>query len=165
VNAEISEIIANLTSSYNPYGDGKSTSNSPIIALGESWAYYMGHTVADFTYGLNSSTSYEQQTTFSNNYPVDKASSHLNLLESFDPKKTTDPFHWIPQGLFYDLLDPANETGVPVLDQVSGYTNQQMFNAFQSNIVTLQDYRARLLQTTTNSTSVYVTNLFNQYNY
>ena len=58
-----------------------------------------------------------------------------------------------PQGLFYDLRDVTNEAGTPVLDQVSGYTNQQMFGAFQSNIYTLQDYRVKLLQTTTNSTS------------
>lgn len=53
----------------------------------------------------------------------------------------------------------------PALDQVSGYTNQQMFNAFQSSIFTLQDYRVRLLQTTTNPTSSHVADLFTQYHY
>ena len=81
------------------------------------------------------------------------------------PFRTYDPFHWIPQGLFYDLNDNRNETGNPVIDQVSGYTNQQMFNAFQSTIYTLQNYRIRLLQTTTNSTSGFVPNLFSQYGY
>lgn len=49
--------------------------------------------------------------------------------------------------------------------QRAEYTNQQMFNTFQSNIYTLQDYRVRLLQTTTNPTSGFVPNLFSQYDY
>ncbi len=78
------------------------------------------------------------------------------------------PFYWIPQGLFYDLMDNRNDRAFSqdaVDDQVSGYTNLQMFGAFQSNIYTLQDYRVRLLQTTTNPTSQFVTNLFLQYGY
>lgn len=68
-------------------------------------------------------------------------------------------------GFVYDLWDPANENIFPVTDQVSSYTNTQMFGAFQSNIYTLQDYKARLLQTTTNPTSQFVTGLFSQYHY
>ena len=92
---------------------------------------------------------------------------NINVVENFNPNLPTDPFRWIPQGLFQDLRDPANETNPPfsVNDNVSGYTNQQMFAAFQSNINTLQDYRLRLLQTTTNPTSASVINLFNQYHY
>ncbi len=44
-------------------------------------------------------------------------------------------------------------------------THQQMFNAFQGTIHTLQNYRVRLLQTTTNPTSGQVTGLFSQYHY
>lgn len=45
------------------------------------------------------------------------------------------------------------------------FINQQMFNAFQSTIYTLQDYRVKLLQQTSNPTSGFVTNLFAQYHY
>lgn len=38
-----------------------------------------------------------------------------------------------------------------------------MFNAFQSSIYTLHDYRVKLLQQTANSTSQYVGDLFSQY--
>ena len=31
-----------------------------------------------------------------------------------------DSFHWIPQGLFYDMTDVRNETGNPIIDGVSG---------------------------------------------
>lgn len=51
-------------------------------------------------------------------------------------------------------------------DNVSNYTNQQMFNAFQSSIFTLQDYRVKLIQQNpTNPTTPQVTNLFSQYGY
>ena len=144
------------------------SANGPQIALGESWAYYMGHYLADKTYGVRGSTQTEQGIGYSNNSPVMDLSSHLNLLEDFSPFRTGDPFYWIPQGLFYDLNDNRNDilfNQQAVSDQVSAYTNQQMFNIFQSNIYSLQDYRARLLQTVTNPTSQYVTNLFSQYGY
>ncbi len=69
------------------------------------------------------------------------------------------------RGLFYDLKDSRNETGNPVLDQVSGYTNQQMFNSFKSGVTKLQDYKKSLLQTATNPTSTFVNSLFSQYGY
>ena len=136
--------------------------------MGEGWAYYMGHFLSDRTYGVSGGNLTEQGFNYSNNNPVAGLSSHLNLLEDFSPYRTGDPFHWIPQGLFYDLRDLRNEqksTGGNVDDNVSNYTNQQLFNAFQNNIYSLQDYRLRLLQTTTNTTSSFVPNLFFQYGY
>ena len=79
-----------------------------------------------------------------------------------------DPFNWISQGLFYDLNDSRNETrltGGNVDDNVSNYTNQQMFNAFQSSIYTLQDYRDKLLLQNGNNQAVEITSLFTQYGY
>lgn len=149
VNAEISEIEQTFLfdNGYLPYGRGDKAA-SPVIALGEGWAYYMGHYLADKTYGFNSSQSDEQD---------------------FSPYRLPDHFHWIPQGLFRDLNDARNEqkaTGGPVDDNVSNFTNQQMFNAFQSSISTLQDYRVNLIQQNpTNPTTPQVTNLFFQYDY
>lgn len=64
-----------------------------------------------------------------------------------------------------DIRNEKKVTGVSVLDQVSDYTNHEMFNAFQSSTYTLEDYRVKLLQTTTNPTSGFVPNLFYQYGY
>lgn len=164
VNSEFSEMIA---PGPFPYGDG-TTTNSPIIALGESWAYHMGHFMTDVKYGVNSGSLQEQGINYLNNNPVFGLSSHLNLLEDFSPYRTYDPFHWIPQGLYYDLIDGRNEqrlTGGPVDDNVSNYSNQQLFNALQADIYNLQTYQARLLQTTANSSSAFVPNLFSQYGY
>lgn len=83
---------------------------------------------------------------------------------NFNPNLASYPFSWIPQGVFYDLMDTSFDA-TAVEDQVSDYTNQQMFNAFQPSIFSLQDYRVKLLQTTSNPTSGFVPNLFYQYGY
>lgn len=170
VDKVISEVISNVGNpTFSPYGGGNNSYASPMIALGESWAYYMGHFLANRTYGLNSGISLEQGIGYTNNNPVNGLSSHINLLEDFSPFRTNDPFHWIPQGLFYDLNDNRNDNlfnTQAVTDQVTGYTNAQMFSAFQSTIYTLQAYRVRLLQiNNNNNNSTPVINLFSQYGY
>ena len=91
--------------------------------------------------------------------------SNLNLLEGFDPNTVVDPFRWIPQGLCYDMIDVRNETGVPVVDAVVNYTNQQFFNALDNDVTTLQAFRVRLLTENSNNQFVQVINLFAQYGY
>lgn len=140
---------------FNPYGTG-TTSNSPIIALGESWAYHMGHFLSDQQYLLQSSQVIEQGIGYTNNNPVNGLSSHLNLLEDFNPNRTNDPFRWIPQGLMYDLMDDRNDNNavprrVPLDDQVNGYTIEQLFNALQADVTTLQAYHTRLISQTNNN--------------
>ncbi len=149
------------------------------IGLGESWAYYMGHVLTNTKYAPINMTVAEQGIRYQNsnifefqaftNTFVSVATTglnaHLNLLEDFSPVRANDPFRWIPQGLFYDLFDIRNETTNPVTDNVSNYTNQQMFDAIDSDITTITQYRQRLLQENNNNQSVQVTNLFAQYNY
>ena len=137
----------------------------------ESWAYCMGHFLSDRTYGTNADNLVEQGIFYQNNNPVAGLSSHLNLLEDFSPFRNNDPFRWIPEGLFYDLRDNRNDQlAIPqrvlINDEVSAYSNKQMFSAFQSNINTLQDYRLRLIQQNPgNPTTNQATNLFMQYGY
>jgi len=140
------------------------TFNSPILR--EAWAYHMGHFLANKRYGSNSSIQNEQGIYYYNGYPLSGFSSHFNLLEDFDPvNRPNDPFRWIPQGLFYDMIDVRNEN-VPVVDQVSGYyTNQKMFIAFSSSITTLGSYKTNLLNQNGNNQSTQVTSLFSQYGY
>jgi len=154
---------------YFPYGRG-TDSFGPLVALGESWAYYIGHIFSDKKYSTLAGCWSEQDglpgTTYCNNNGT--GHPHLDVEENFNPNLSADHFEWIPQGLFYDLFDAANEKLInsnPVDDYVSGYTNQQMFNSFTSSITTLGAYKTNLLNTTTNSTSQYVTGLFNQYHY
>ncbi len=145
------------------------TGTSPQVALGEGWAYYIGHIFSDMQYGINADCQDEQNNLPGTNWCSYNGTGHphLDVEENFNPNLTADPFHWIPQGLYYDLVDPANEKNPPnpVTDSVSGYTNAQLFNAFQSNIYNYHDYRVKLLQQTSNPTSGNVPSLFSQYGY
>lgn len=172
VNAELSEMLT----SQPPYGNG-SNSNSPIIALGESWAYHTGHFMANMKYGADSDGAWEQGIEYRNG-PIREGgievantglNAHLNLLEDFSPARTNDPFRWIPQGLFYDLMDNRNDNAVVtparvlLNDVVNGYTNQMFFNALDSDINSLPTFRLRLLNENANNQSVGVTAIFDFY--
>lgn len=51
VNAELAEIVVHPSGSLKPYGDDSSATYSPIIALGESWAYHIGQYFTGLRYG------------------------------------------------------------------------------------------------------------------
>jgi hypothetical protein len=96
--------------------------------------------------------------------------SNLNLLEDFDPNRVVDPFRWIPQGLYYDMIDVRNDAVTPpiritVTDEVSLFTNLQLFAPLQSDVTSLQQYRLRLQQQNTGNQTIQITNLFAQYGY
>ena len=138
--------------------------------IAESWAYYMRHVMTERKYGIASPEFVEQFIGYNNNAPVFGLSSNLNLLEDFSPLRTDDPFRWIPQGMFYDLVDnrndniAANPPRVLLDDNVNGYTNQQFFNALDGGTISLTTYRDRLLQQTNNN-PVGVTQIFSFYGY
>jgi len=161
VKAEINQ----MTTGNSPYGFGNAGATSQIIALGESWAYHMGHFLSDRKYGLISSPTDNLQFIYNNNSPITNYSSHLNALEDFGPNRTAFLDRWIPQGLYLDLIDTRNEPGpVPVIDGVSNFNNQQLFNALDPDIRTMLQYRDRLIGENPNNQTVAVRNLFAQYN-
>ena len=97
VDAEVSEIIGNWGGTHAPYGQNTGAS-AGIIALGESWAYYMGHYLADRQYGTIAGCQREQAGggTFCNY--SNTGHTHLYVEENFDPYLTNDPFLWIAKG-------------------------------------------------------------------
>ena len=162
--AELAEILANPSGALNPYGPGN-TANSPIIALGEGWAYHMGHFLADQRYGVLGSCQFEQKGGFSY-CPGGGAHPHIDVLENFVPSLISDPFRWIPKGLMEDLIDNGTEPSQTLVnDQVSGFTISQIFSALQSDITTVTAYRARFIQQNTGNQTSQVTTLFASYNY
>ena len=164
VSAEVAEIaIHPLTSDpLNPYGTGN-TANSPIIALGEAWAYHMGHFLADQQYGTLGSCQGEQKGGFSY-CPGGGAHPHIDVLEAFNPNLTTDPFRWIPKGLMEDMIDNTiNETIVN--DQVSGFSIAQIFGALQSDVTSVTQYKTRFLLQNNYAQQIQINNLFTSYHY
>lgn len=170
VYAESYEIARfGINGANSPYGIGDDGFLSDYISLAESWAEHVGQTIADRIYGLNSTSVFRQGITYTNNIII-SGSSHINYLEDFSPFRTYDPFHWIPDGIYYDLLDDRNDLfAVPlrvnVNDAVFGYTNQQFFNALESDVKSIPAFRQRLLQQNGNNQATEVTQLFTSYNY
>lgn len=168
VNAELAEIVNHPSGSLNLYGDGHS-SNSPIIALGEGWAYHMGHFLADQTYGVEGSCAVEDQTKYCQDLQLNpQPRIHILVLEEWDPNYGTDPFNWIPKGLMEDMIDDT-PTETTVNDQVKGFSIAQLFHALQSDVTTVQQYKAKILSQNPTlpggTTSVQLTNLFASYHY
>ncbi|TXK22433.1 hypothetical protein FVR03_23030 [Pontibacter qinzhouensis] len=157
VDGTIAEILSNGPS---PYGTGK-TANSPLIALNEAWGNHYGQFLAHQRYTTNSSIINRQGEAWE--------TTRLNYLENYNPNFLGDSFRWIPEGVFLDLMDNTpNETRAnfrPVNDAVLGFTNQQLFNALDSDVRSIQAYRARLMQENNNNQLTQVTDLFNQYGY
>lgn len=96
-------------------------------------------------------------------------SSHLNLLEDFNPYRTDDLFNWIPQGLYYDLRDNGNDASVsgrvPLNDVVSGFSNSQLFNALQSSTTSVPSYRQSLVDQNVGNQTQGLNNIFTFYGY
>ncbi len=112
----------------------------------------------------------EQGNDYFNNSPVQGLSSHINLLEDFDPDFINDPFHWIPQGIYYDLIDDRNDGAVPsprnnIRDEVNTYLNSQFFNALDGDVFSIPQFRNRLLQENSNRQAIQVNNLFTDYGF
>jgi len=100
--------------------------------------------MTDMQYGGTSTGFREQGVDYFNNTPVFGLSSHMNWLEDFSPNRVGDVFRWIPVGLYNDLIDDRDEN-VPLLDRVNLYTNQQLFNALDNDVFSLDQFRIRLL--------------------
>jgi len=81
----------------------------------------------------------------------------------------------IPIGLYHDLIDGGTEppswnadwsASTTVNDNVSGFTNQMMFNCMNANVSSINDFRTQLINTQLSNTSNTQTNvnaLFNSY--
>jgi len=167
----VSFTIGSNPPNLEPYGDGNDGIISDYISVAESWAEHLGRTMTDMQYGGTSTGFREQGVDYFNNTPVFGLSSHLNWLEDFSPFRINDdPFAWIPVGLYRDLIDDRNDaTAVPLRvflnDFVLGFTNQQLFNALDNDVTSIQLYRQRLIGENPNNQTAAVNQLFTEYGF
>jgi hypothetical protein len=153
-----------------PYGDGTEP-HAGVIAVGEMWGNHCEYIYTNRHYGNGGSASGNFQARMQNidydNIPAG-LNAYLNAIENHNPNSTA-LWSWIPQGLPYDLFDNRNElavSGFPnVNDNASLFTTQQCFNALQSDVRTIPEFRDRLLQLNGNIQQAQVNQLFNQYGY
>ncbi len=157
-----------------PYGS-TNTQYSPIITVGEGWAYHMGRYLTDKKWGYNAVPFTEQGVIDKHPecdgspeircyYNSNNRSGSINFLETYDPDFIYDPNRWIPKGLMWDLMDEAAEN-TPVHDNVYGYNNKKIFDALDNDVKTMQQFRNRLLQENGNSYSSAVYILFHDYHF
>jgi hypothetical protein len=72
----------------------------------------------------------------------------------------------IPVGIVHDLLDNNADVIRPgFIDNVNGYTIEQIFGALRPGVETVQGFRNRLLQNNGNNQQQVVNDLFNAYFY
>ena len=150
-------------------------STSERIAVGEGWAYHFGHYLADLKWGSQCTTFPEQGTdigNFENTLLFSNGggySSQHNFLENYNPKRELflDPNRWLPKGIFNDMMDPTgNEPPQSqIVDNISGFTNQQFYQALQNDVNSMSDYKARFLQQNNYLQQTQINELFNEYGF
>ena len=150
------------SSNNNPHGSAQSL-DAGIIAVCESWAEHIGITYTDRTYGGN-------------------ASQWPNWIVWLE--RTWNEFqNHIPIGLYHDLIDEEesifNRNGIQVSacnqqeagctiidDEVSGFTNAQMFDCLTSSTFAPSDFEECLIDnhlSSTQNTLAQVVALFDSY--
>jgi hypothetical protein len=166
-----------LDEKYNPGAGSYGACCQPrsgSIAVGESWAYHMGQYLANKKWGLQCTTFPEQGTKISTLENViyftssgGKSSKEV-FLENFFPQRPLDldPNRWLAKGLFNDMMDDGVEpTSTFVIDNVSGFTNQKFYQALESNVNSMLDYKAKFLQQNNNLQQNEINVLFSQYGF
>ncbi len=159
-----------------PYGNGD-TYYHHIIAVGEAWAYHIGHYMAQMKWG-NCTTTFPEQgdidhlqnVLYFSNAQQPALNSQLNFLENFEPDRVQDPMRWIPKGLMWDLMDEHIDNSVVVMDSVYFFTNKVLFHAMNNDIKNMQQFRDNLIQEVSgipflNAQKNKVINLFKEYHY
>jgi hypothetical protein len=89
----------------------------------------------------------------------------IDVSEYFEPSYTTDPFYWIPKGIFEELIDNGDPTFTLVNDQVLGFPTVQIFYSYESDVTSVPAYKARFIQQNPGNQTSQITNLFASYNY
>ena len=135
----------------------------------------MGQYLANKKWGLECTTFPEQGSDISNFINIidfvagGGKSSKENFLEDFNPKRplNLDPNRWLAKGLFNDMMDPAGieSPASTIVDNVSGFTNQQFFQALQNDVNSMLDYKAKFLQQNNFSQQTQINALFTEYGF
>ncbi|GJM35675.1 MAG: hypothetical protein DHS20C18_46760 [Saprospiraceae bacterium] len=153
----IAEIFA------NGHGD-QNSDGAELIAVCESWADYIGgHLYVDRTYGGNFSgiRSWEDQlertwNESQNHIPVGLYHDLVDVGES----------SFISGGISVTACNQADSGCTTIADQVSGFSNVQMFSCLTPLTFTIEQFRDCLITNhlgSTSNTAAQVNTLFNSY--
>lgn len=120
-----------LTNDNSPYGS-PTTTGAEKTAIIEAWGNHIGGIFADMHYGIDCSLSRDAST------PNEKQKARFIYrpggLEQYNPNSSSLNA-WIPEGVFWDLMDDKAHNLAPlsvldpITDNVQGVTNTQVFSA------------------------------------
>lgn len=150
---------------YRPFGNGMDNATAyrrGLTAIWQCFAQHMGHTVADRLYG----TGAQEFNLQGKNWVSDaNKSSHAKYLEEFDPtlRAPIDYFGWIPVGLINDLIDSDTDP-FPIVDNVSGFTYQEIQTALLGKPSSVNDFKNQL-KSLKPGQSLQIDQLFSSYGY
>jgi hypothetical protein len=151
----------NYIITYGSYGEGDGN-NAPLCAIGEAWGNHIGFSMNLREFGNPNSVI------------------SLNGFEDFNPEepgvgddlirrvdlngRITSWEGWIPGGLMHDLIDNnADIIRGGIRDNVTLYNHQDVFNALDSDVISPQSFRDRLLSENNNRQRAFVLDLFEAY--
>ena len=141
-NAIVTELTKLDQTNFHPYGTGNDANTAPIIATTEMWGNHCEKIYANRYFGdggaeaapnflsLIQGTNWGNPNTIFSTATVGRIrnlNANLAAIEGFNPNRIIDVHRWIPQRLPYDLLDARNDNNTPIIDNVDGFTNLQIF--------------------------------------
>ena len=132
------------------YGN-KTTSGSGRAAVVESWGFFIGNTFNETKYRAVGTPN-----------AIARANQDLFGLENQIPNDN-DWRGWIPFGAIHDMRDVGEPGFTTVIDNVSGYSIQGLFSAYQPGVTTVQGLRQEILNRNGNSQAAQVNQLITSY--
>lgn len=134
------------------------TTSSSSVGLGEAWGNHIGHFLTIQEFGNNNKVL------------------SLDAFENFDPLKRTNKVSkgyytsrtgwtgWMPCGIMHDLIDENTDlVRIDHIDNASGYSIRNIYDALDKDIETPQAFRDRLLRENNNKDEDDVRELFDAY--
>ena len=155
------DVLLNDSSVEEPYGD-LTIARAEQTAIMESFAFHIGYFFADKKYGVN----------HSNGTPLADERWIYRPLERYNPTNPFLDFPWIPEGIYWDLIDNNTNNPAAVLDginndNVSGYTLEDVeIMVTQGTPTTIQQMETTALTLIPNGQNeADVSIIFNEYGY
>ena len=142
------EVITNIVLASNTSCGGYGCGTEPFAgnaSVNEAWAEYLGkdhhrrvHPNGEADIGSENWTAYP--------LALETDQTFVSL--------------WIPTGMFFDLADGFSSS--EPTDNIQGFSNSQMFNAFSPNVRSLCNYKDRFIQLNPNVTTAQFNGVFAQ---
>ncbi|NQW42233.1 MAG: hypothetical protein HQ463_02210 [Bacteroidetes bacterium] len=134
------------------YGNA-STTGSERIEVSEGWADYVGYEFAHARYGLQHSDMNNR----TNTWQV--------RIENFAAKPVSGNFPFDAGGTMFDMTENGEPFFTLIRDEVQTYTMNEIFNALQPNVTSVQDFHQVVLAQNLNKEILAVNFLFSDYGF